>query len=303
VVWAHPTDSPVRPYHRKSAAWSEYKDEEGDHENEEFKRFGGSLYADKKKIKTNSNMNSINFSRNRAKVTNMEEYQNHRVTTTTTSPLPTASPTTPTSTSTMAAAHSRPFNEHIRNKMTLREGGGRRRAGRRSNHRRTKFRNSGLTRSGRRQEMTGQLAIHLQGEKDTVGGESRVQQSDGIFRSWTLARWARRMHLGARFGLEDGRLNIPLSGVYYIYAQVNYLDEHDVNAFQIYVNKEPFVMCTTMTHTPQYTTKANTCYTGGVMFLEKGDAVYVRNLEDNRYSVMLPAHSFFGLIQLSSAGG
>ena len=33
---------------RKSAAWSEYEDKEGDHENEEFKRFGGSLYADKK---------------------------------------------------------------------------------------------------------------------------------------------------------------------------------------------------------------------------------------------------------------
>ena len=39
----------------------------------------------------------------------------------------------------------------------------------------------------------------------------------------SLIRWARRMHLGARFGLEDGRLNIPLSGVYYIYAQVQLL--------------------------------------------------------------------------------
>jgi hypothetical protein len=60
------------------------------------------------------------------------------------------------------------------------------------------------------------------------------------------------------------------------------LDEHDVNAFQIYVNDSPFVLCTTMTHTPTMATKANTCFTGGVTFLEQGDQVYIKNLDENR---------------------
>ena len=46
--------------------------------------------------------------------------------------------------------------------------------------------------------------------------------------------------------------------------QINYLDESDVNGFQIYVNDSPTFLCTAMTHTPTLTTKANTCYTGGV---------------------------------------
>ena len=53
-------------------------------------------------------------------------------------------------------------------------------------------------------------------------------------------------------------------GVYYIYAQINYLDEHDVNAFQILHNDDPLLLCTTMTNTGRSHTisKANTCYTG-----------------------------------------
>ena len=35
---------------------------------------------------------------------------------------------------------------------------------------------------------------------------------------------------------NEGRLSVKKSGLYYIYAQVNYLDEHDVNAFQVNTN-------------------------------------------------------------------
>ena len=40
-----------------------------------------------------------------------------------------------------------------------------------------------------------------------------------------------------------------------------------------------------MTHTPHHTTKANTCYTGGVKFLEQGDTIFIKNLEDNRFLI------------------
>ena len=82
------------------------------------------------------------------------------------------------------------------------------------------------------------------------------------------------------------------------HLQINYLDESDVNGFQIYVNDSPIFLCTVMTHTPTATTKANTCYTGrffplqqirrlnsyfsgGVTFLEHGDEVFVKNLDEN----------------------
>ena len=72
-----------------------------------------------------------------------------------------------------------------------------------------------------------------------------------------------------------------------------------LDSFQIMVNNSPWLMCTTMTHTPSPTTKANTCYTGGVRFLEQGDTILIKNTDTNRFAVMLPSHSFFGLVQMS----
>ena len=49
------------------------------------------------------------------------------------------------------------------------------------------------------------------------------------------------------------------------------------------MNGEAQFLCTTMTHTGQITvSKANTCYTGGVAYMEAGDSVAVRDLEPNR---------------------
>merc|ERR1712209_266780 len=102
----------------------------------------------------------------------------------------------------------------------------------------------------------------------------------------------RRLHMDRRITLRDGVLTVSSPGIYFIYAQINYLDNHEVNAYQILVNDSPWLMCTTMTHTPDPTTKANTCYTGGVRFLEQGDKLKVKNTDNNRFAVMLPSHSF-----------
>lgn len=72
-----------------------------------------------------------------------------------------------------------------------------------------------------------------------------------------------------------------------------------MNAFQILVNGNSQFLCTVMTHTNYAVSKANTCYTGGVVYLEEEDRVSVRDLEPGRKSVVRPAHTFFGLVQLS----
>ena len=148
-------------------------------------------------------------------------------------------------------------------------------------------------------------AIHLEADVKGVegpdyDGAGRLRVADGVYRNWTPSRWARRLKMDKRMRLKDGRLTIGSPGVYFIYAQVNvinlrfhksrkslsfqinYLDTHDVNAFQVLVNDSPFLLCTTMTHTVHQTTKANTCYTGGTKFLEQGDTITIKNLEDNR---------------------
>ena len=112
----------------------------------------------------------------------------------------------------------------------------------------------------------------------------KIQFPGSVFSHWKVARWAQKLRLENRFELKDGKLTVRSPGIYYLYAQVcdislqpeffcfreihetfqiNYLDESDVNGFQIYVNDSPIFLCTAMTHTPTATTKANTCYTGG----------------------------------------
>jgi len=300
VVWSHPTDAPIRAHHRKSAAWVNGRDEE-DYSN--FAGFGETVYSDKSKpIKTNSESNSINFSRNRAKVTNIKEFQSNRGVEVTSTEAAVTTPETA-----ISITDEEELNEHMRLKLDRKKARNRAavRSGERRGRRRHKNR-SGL-RSGRSGGISGRPAIHMIGtvrdtDSEDYDGSGRLKVVDGVFRDWSPSRWARRMRLDKQFPFKDGKLGVSSPGVYFVYAQINYLDEHDVNAFQIYVNDDPFLLCTSMTHTPHFTTKANTCYTGGVIFLEQGDQVFIRNLEANRFAVLLPSHSFFGLVQLSQAG-
>jgi len=302
VVVRHPTDAPIRPHHRKSASWVGGSDDDDD---DDFFDFGNSMYSDSADSRAKT-INSISFTRNRAKITNAQDYRNeNRASVPTTLPPPTTTTTTTQAPETTGSAAG--LNDHMRNKMTQRRTSSSSSSSKSGHNRgarnRMGLRSGGSATDGRYSKHV--TAIHLEGDTSGVsGGDSggRVMLSDGVFRDWSVARWARRMKMDRRIQVRDGQLTVGAPGIYFIYAQINYLDNHDVNAFQIMVNNSPWLMCTTMTHTPSPTTKANTCYTGGVRFLEQGDTILIKNTDTNRFAVMLPSHSFFGLVQMSEMG-
>jgi len=302
VVVRHPTDAPIRAHHRKSAAWVNPSDDE------DFRGFGDSLYKDSapKRItilRSNSAHNSINHGSNRAKITNPNEYKVEEAHQVATTGPPKLNITTTTATSSVK------LNSHMVGKEresisneVLQEAGSSRGAGRRGARNRAAVRSGGRGLVGSRMRSRNgggsrhsPVAIHMEG----AGGVNSHQLTGSVFTHWEVARWAQKLRLEKRFELKDGRITVRSPGIYYLYAQINYLDESDVNGFQIYVNDSPTFLCTAMTHTPTLTTKANTCYTGGVTFLEHGDRVHVKNLDENRSTVMLSSHSFFGLLQVS----
>jgi len=159
---------------------------------------------------------------------------------------------------------------------------------------RSKLKSRGLS------DLRGKLlpAIHLHAAGARKEYKNKVS-GDFTVRSWTPARWARKIKMDSRFLLEDGKLTVMSPGIYFVYAQINYLDSQDANAFQIVLNESPMFLCTMMTHKRKFSTKANTCYTGGVTFLEQGDVLFIKDLEKHRSAVMQSSHSFFGLAQLS----
>lgn len=103
------------------------------------------------------------------------------------------------------------------------------------------------------------------------------------------------------FELVRGEVTVTEHGIYQIYAQIYYHDDHDTNGFIVEHNQIPFLQCTTMTHSTQRLVKSNTCYTSGVVYLKSGDKIRLSDLGNHRYSLFDPAKSFFGLVKLGDA--
>ena len=95
------------------------------------------------------------------------------------------------------------------------------------------------SRSGKERPSRHVAAIHLEGDTETGEGGGRMKVRDGVFRDWSVSRWARRMKMDRRFSVKDGTIRITSPGIYLLYSQINYLDNHEVNSYQILVNNEP----------------------------------------------------------------
>lgn len=129
-------------------------------------------------------------------------------------------------------------------------------------------------------------------------GHLRNTHPDSLFADWQPAAWMESQRCEEHFRLYSGQVTVATAGLYYLYAQINYLEDSDINGFEIQVNAETLVKCITM-ESSDLEEKINTCHTGAVTYLGPGDAVSIRDLEPNRHSILLPDRSFFGLVRLS----
>ncbi|KDR21454.1 Ectodysplasin-A [Zootermopsis nevadensis] len=135
-------------------------------------------------------------------------------------------------------------------------------------------------------------------------GNGRLRHPDGKFTDWTATDWMQQLGMNRFFQLQEGTVTVRDSGIYYIYAQIYYVDEHDVNGFRVYKNDRPVLHCTTMTvhsSAEHRRAKSNTCHTSAAVYLAPGDKISVRDVDGMRYSLFEPAKSFFGLIKFGDA--
>ncbi|XP_037088890.1 uncharacterized protein LOC119109379 [Pollicipes pollicipes] len=162
----------------------------------------------------------------------------------------------------------------------------------------------GSGRGGRRQRCS---AAHFEGHISDVTrksasyrGNYRLVNSnpDSMFSQWRPAAWMRQKACTDEFQLYGGQVTVRTPGFYYLYAQINHIEEHDVNGFEIQVNAQSLVKCIT-TEASKLRNKTNTCFTGAAIYLNQGDAVSVRDLDPLRHAFLLPDRSFFGLLRIS----
>ncbi|KAF7385492.1 hypothetical protein HZH68_013922 [Vespula germanica] len=137
-------------------------------------------------------------------------------------------------------------------------------------------------------------------EDDEHTGNGRARHGNGIFKAWRPTDWVSDLGMNKYFALaSDGRLTVYESGLYLVYAQIHYLDEHDENGFHLLVNNRPLFQCTIFS--PSVGHKSRSCFSAQVTILQAGDVLILKDIGIDRYTLFQHDKSFFGLVKLGES--
>ncbi|XP_024871103.1 uncharacterized protein LOC112454116 isoform X1 [Temnothorax curvispinosus] len=133
--------------------------------------------------------------------------------------------------------------------------------------------------------------------QDEHTGNGRARHYNGIFRAWQPSEWVADLGMSRHFTLAgDGKLTVHEPGLYLVYAQIHYLDEHDENGFHMLVNGKPILQC--MVYSPGMGHKSRSCFSAQVTVLQAGDHLILKDIGSARYTLFQHDKSFFGLVKI-----
>ncbi|XP_012536919.1 uncharacterized protein LOC105837019 [Monomorium pharaonis] len=133
--------------------------------------------------------------------------------------------------------------------------------------------------------------------QDEHTGNGRARHYNGIFRAWQPSEWVANFGMGRHFTLaSDGKLTVHEPGLYLVYAQIHYLDEHDENGFHMLVNGRPVLQC--MVYSPGVGHKSRSCFSAQITILQAGDHLVLKDIGSARYTLFQHDKSFFGLVKV-----
>merc|ERR1719430_202907 len=127
-------------------------------------------------------------------------------------------------------------------------------------------------------------------------GDPTELRHDGRHTHWKLARWARRLGAASSFPLSPGgEVGVPSPGLYLVFAQVSYLEKARQVGFTIEVNDRPKVECSER----RGASMQISCYTGGLLYLEQGDKVSLKDSSPASKVDSGHGRTFFGIVKLT----
>ncbi|KAK9890335.1 hypothetical protein WA026_010432 [Henosepilachna vigintioctopunctata] len=144
----------------------------------------------------------------------------------------------------------------------------------------------------------GDTSKYVYGHHSNFNGNGHLRHPQKTFVDWKESEWVGSIGTGSNFVLNNGLVTIRDAGLYFVYSQIYYLDQHDMNGYRVYKNFDVLLQCTTTSHSSERMMKGNTCYTASVTYLDTNDTISVSDITDGRYSLFEPGKSFFGLIKL-----
>ncbi|KAL1493238.1 hypothetical protein ABEB36_011330 [Hypothenemus hampei] len=151
--------------------------------------------------------------------------------------------------------------------------------------------------------LNGDTSSYVLGTHENFNGNGHLRHTQRIFVDWKPSSWAESTGMMTHFDYNEGYLTIKESGLYLVYAQIYYLDEHDLNGYRVFKNDKMILQCTVSLHSGTRVQKGNTCYTAGVEYIAEGDKISLGDILHDHYSLFEPGKSFFGLIKLGDVRG
>eukprot|EP00090_Calanus_glacialis_P026393 TRINITY_DN4149_c0_g1_i2.p1 TRINITY_DN4149_c0_g1~~TRINITY_DN4149_c0_g1_i2.p1 ORF type:complete len:403 (-),score=113.30 TRINITY_DN4149_c0_g1_i2:67-1206(-) len=116
-----------------------------------------------------------------------------------------------------------------------------------------------------------------------------------VHNHWKLARWSRRLGADSSFPVSRGRVGVPSPGLYLVYAQVTYTDKHKHQGFSVLINDNAALEC----QENRGMAMEMMCHTGGLLYLEQGDRVSIKDVKAGRKIDIGNGKTFFGLVKLT----
>uniref|UniRef100_A0A182PEX9 THD domain-containing protein n=1 Tax=Anopheles epiroticus TaxID=199890 RepID=A0A182PEX9_9DIPT len=97
------------------------------------------------------------------------------------------------------------------------------------------------------------------------------------------------------FAFDGEQLTIKEPGLYYLYAQVTYDNEHGNNGYKVMVGGKKHLSCTV--HVQGQNT--NACFTAGLTEITTADTtILIEDFDHGRHHVMYPEKTFFGVFKI-----
>lgn len=149
----------------------------------------------------------------------------------------------------------------------------------------------------------GVVAIHYHGDgseissRDQNAGNGKIRHGSSTFKAWKPSDWVTDSGMSKHFSMSEGRLTIYETGLYLIYAQIHYNDDHDEIGFHLVVNDRPVLQCM-IDNSGHSRNISQTCFSAQLAHLRKHDVLIFKEASSPRFVIFDQKNSFFGLVKL-----
>ncbi|KAF3429112.1 hypothetical protein E2986_12425 [Frieseomelitta varia] len=149
----------------------------------------------------------------------------------------------------------------------------------------------------------GVVAVHYHGDggkissRDQNAGNGKIRHGSSTFKAWKPSDWVTDSGMSKHFSMSEGALTIYETGLYLIYAQIHYNDDHDEIGFHLTVNDRPVLQCM-IDNSGHSRNISQTCFSAQLAHLKKHDVLTFKEASSPRFVIFDQKNSFFGLVKL-----